>query len=233
MADTDPASGELAPVVTPQPRVSGVQFATAEYAHLPHTETCAACAQQLGESYYRAGEKKLCSGCAERVLEAFPRDTHARFTRAMLLGAGAALLGLAVYAGFTIVTHIFLGYLALGVGWLIGKAMMKGSGGVGGRRYQIAATVLTYAAISLAAVPILLAQILQNPKVQNAAATLVGVLLRYAPKLLWIGIASPFLRLQQPAQGLLGLFILFIGLRIAWRMTQARNVAIDGPYPVA
>ena len=59
-----------------------------------------------------------------------------------------------VYATFTIVTICTIGYIALAVGWLVAKAIMKGSNGIGGRRYQVAAVLLTYAAISLAAVPI-------------------------------------------------------------------------------
>jgi uncharacterized protein (DUF983 family) len=209
------------------------QFATAEYAHLPQTETCAMCGQLFGESYYRVQEKKVCSACAERVQATFPQDSHTAFTRGLLLGIGAAIVALAVYAGFTIVTHIYLGYLALGVGWFIAKAMLMGSGGVGGRRYQITAVLLTYAAISLAAIPILLHQILQSPKIHNGTGVMLGVLIHFWPRLLWYGIASPFLELSQLVQGLLGLFILFIGLRIAWQMTRTRGVAIDGPFPVA
>lgn len=231
MAETDEASGELAPGLTPPARVSGLpQFATAEYAHLPATETCAGCARRLSESYYRAGEQKLCGDCAGRLLAAFPRDSQARFTRALLLGVGAAAAGLAVYAGFTIVTHLYIGYLSLGVGWLVARAMLQGSGGVGGRRYQIAAVTLTYLSIALAEVPILVYGILHNPKIHLGAGFSFA---RSALPLLWFGISSPFQQLRQPLQGLLGLFILSIGLRIAWRMTQARSVAIDGPYPAA
>ena len=156
------------------------QFATAEYAHLPATETCTMCGRLLSESYYRVQEKKICSACAERVQETFPRDNHGAFSRALLLGVGAAVVGLAVYAGFTIVTHIYLGYLALGVGWLVAKSMMKGSGGVGGRRYQVAAVLLTYAAISLAEVPILIYHLLQTSDLQVLRRTKQGVALDLA-----------------------------------------------------
>lgn len=231
MPEMNDASGELTPAVTPNAGVSGIpQFATAEYAHLPQTETCAVCGQMLGANYYRAQQKKLCAACAERVQTAFSRDSQAAFTRALLLGAGAAVAGLAVYAGFTIVTHIYLGYLALGVGWFIAKAMLKGSGGIGGRRYQIAAVLLTYAAISMAEVPILIYGILHNPKIHVGPGFHVAQLI---PRLLWFGVASPFLQLHDPVHGLLGLFILFIGLRIAWQMTRARSVSIDGPFPNA
>ncbi len=161
-------------------------------------------------------------------------------------------LGLAFYAGFTIITHFYIGYVSLAVGWLIGKAIMKGSNGVGGRRYQITAVVLTYAAVSLAAIPIALAsrpeQTSSGTAVQNeqppaeggqavphgdsgaepkAKMSLGNALLTLA----LLGLASPFLELQDPFHGVIGLIILFVGIRIAWRLTQGRGVAdIQGPY---
>ncbi len=48
---------------------------------------------------------------------------------------------------------------------------------------------------------------------------------------LW-GIASPFLELSDPAHGLIGLVILFVGLSIAFRMTAAKPLDVDGPYKV-
>ena len=77
---------------------------------------------------------------------------HAAYMRAILFGVGAAILGMIIYATFTIVTGLIVGYVSLGVGWMVGTAMKKGSRGVGGRRYQIAAALLTYAAVSMAAV---------------------------------------------------------------------------------
>ncbi len=65
------------------------------------------------------------------------------------------MLGLAGYALIAILLQGWvISYMSIGVGWLVGTAMMKGSNGMGGRRYQIAAAVLTYAAVSMAAIPI-------------------------------------------------------------------------------
>ena len=50
--------------------------------------------------------------------------------------------------------------------------------------------------------------------------------------LLLMGIASPFLELASPGAGLIGLVILFVGLSIAFRMTKARPLDVDGPYSV-
>jgi hypothetical protein len=44
-----------------------------------------------------------------------------------------------------------------------------------------------------------------------------------------IGLASPFLDLANPAHGVIGLIILFVGIRIAWRLTAGRAVNITGP----
>jgi hypothetical protein len=48
-----------------------------------------------------------------------------------------------------------------------------------------------------------------------------------------VGIASPILDLQDPVHGLIGLVILFAGLRFAWQFTAARTVNISGPYTAA
>ena len=47
-----------------------------------------------------------------------------------------------------------------------------------------------------------------------------------------LGLASPFLELQDPVRGLIGLLILFIGIRIAWRMTAGPLLRITGPFSV-
>ena len=57
------------------------------------------------------------------------------FLKAILFGIGGAILGSLLYAAFSIATHIEIGYMAIGVAYLVGKAMMAGSGQRGGRNY--------------------------------------------------------------------------------------------------
>jgi hypothetical protein len=138
---------------------------------------CALCGRVIEGRYAMVKAKIACVSCAARerdsatrmstpvpaasrpssapVAAAVSGEESGSFARALLFGTGAAVVGLALYASFTIITHMYLGYVALAVGLMVGKAMMLGSGGVGGPRYQIAAVVLTYAAISLASIPIL------------------------------------------------------------------------------
>jgi len=92
--------------------------------------------------------------CAQAAKNAVSNDTNPTFLRAFLFGASAAVLGLVLYTTFGILVGVVAAYLSLGVGYLVGKAMMMGSRGVGGRRYQVMAVLLTYAAVTLSAVPI-------------------------------------------------------------------------------
>jgi hypothetical protein len=45
-----------------------------------------------------------------------------------------------------------------------------------------------------------------------------------------IGLASPFLELQDPFHGIIGLVILFVGIRFAWQQTAAPKIDIVGPF---
>jgi hypothetical protein len=131
------------------------QFGTAEYASTG--ETCKSCKQPISGNYYRINGLLACENCVRQVQQQMPKDSHAAYVRAVVFGIGAAVLGLVAYAGLSILLQGWqIGYMSLGVGWLVGKAMRVGSSGIGGRRYQIAAAALTYAAVSIAAVPIAL-----------------------------------------------------------------------------
>src|SRR5262245_26695043 len=89
----------------------------------------------------------------EPILE----DSNPLFMRGLLFGAGAAILGLILYSTVGIITGVEIGFMSLGVGWLVGKAILKGSRNRTGRRYQIAAALFTYFAVSVSAVPMSIA----------------------------------------------------------------------------
>src|SRR5580704_4319188 len=148
------------------------QFATAEYAG---GDVCKSCHQPISGSYYRINGSLACERCTTQLQTQLPKDNHASFVRALMFGLGAAILGLIGYAAFTIITSIRIGYISRAVGWLIGKAMRTGSRGIGGLRYQIAAALFTYAAVSMAAIPIYLSQVnklkaAKPPQVKTAPA---------------------------------------------------------------
>src|SRR5258706_2832899 len=130
------------------------QFGKAEYVGDPGTDRCVACSQPILNEYYRVNGAMVCPTCVSNVQNSLPKDTHGAFMRAVLFGCGGALLGLIFYSAFGIITGLVIGYLSLAVGYVVGKAMMMGSKGIGGRRYQVVAALLTYAAVSTSAIPV-------------------------------------------------------------------------------
>lgn len=206
------------------------QFATAEFAPNGPAMTCAACKRPIDGQYFQVNRAPVCAECAKKIQAQIPKDSHAAFVRAILFGIGGALLGFALYVSFALATGLVIGFVSLAVGFIVGKAMNLGSRGAGGRRYQLVAVLLTYLAVSLSAVPIAIHQMRQHhqahqAQVQSSAAA-VGVLTL-------LGIASPFLDLQDPVHGLIGLVILFVGIRFAWRFTAGRTISVSGPHTPA
>jgi hypothetical protein len=199
------------------------QFSTAEYSTPPKIERCHFCNSPLATEYYRVRGQAACASCAAaaRSGQAAGSDSSA-FTRALLFGIGAAIVGLVGYAAFTITTHLYVGYIALGVGYIVARAMKAGSGGLGGRPYQIAAVVLTYLAIALAEIPIALWQF--------HARIPLGKMLAASVRLLPIGLMSPILEMRSPVHGLINAVILYVGLSLAWRGAAAQRVAVEGPF---
>jgi hypothetical protein len=267
------------------------QFQKAEYAGGKSGDHCKLCNQPLGVAYWRVGQAMACQACAEKAKSDQPQDTHTAYSRAVLFGVGGAILGLVIYATFAIVTGIILGYVALAVGYIVGKAMNMGSKGLGGRRYQITAVILTYAAVSMAAIPIGITQVVkqrqaqprahahqllspgtgsnENPSVtepplasgkdvasNDSSAPPASVSSPESPypvpsaapapvraphhvnygllilSLLYAGLASPFLELaQSPFQGVIGIVILLVGIRIAWQITGGPSTTpVSGPF---
>jgi hypothetical protein len=239
------------------------QFGTAEYARKPGSNLCQFCQQPLSGTYYRVNAAPACPGCAERMRSEIDKDKHAAYVRALTYGIGAAVAGLIGYALIAILLQGWvISYMSIGVGWIVGTAMMKGSNGVGGRPYQIAAALLTYAAVSMAAVPIWIhfadekkqqrqaqqqkladeqrqleqesGQRPSEPQPAPRAAKPQVSLGTWLGRVALIGLASPFIQLQgNPFWGAMGLLILFFGMRIAWRIAGGKPFGIYGPFAYA
>ena len=151
------------------------QFGTVEYAPKPGADVCKSCNETITGPYYRINGSLACARCSEQLKNQIPKDTHTAFVRGLAFGIGGAILGLILYSTFSIVTGLEIGYVSLAVGWIIAKAIKMGSKGIGGRRYQISAAVLTYGAVSMAALPIYFSQINKEkpakpPQTQTAPA---------------------------------------------------------------
>jgi len=234
------------------------QFGTAEYVGSPGGDHCRYCHQLISGNYYRINDGMACPGCAEKARGEVAKDNHAAYLRGLSYGIGAAILGLILYATFAIVTGIVIGYISLAVGWMVGKAIMKGSNGVGGRRYQITAVLLTYAAVSMAAIPIWIHYAGEHKQKQTQQQRLEAeqrqlesdsgpqsqqvspapvkprlTLGAWLVRVMLLGLASPFVEVWEGGISfgwLIGLVILFVGMKFAWRITAGRPLEVYGPF---
>jgi hypothetical protein len=151
-----------------------------------------------------------------------PEDA-ALFKRAVIFGIGGALAAAIIDALFIASTAITTGYLALLVGWMVGKAMTIGSRGRGGRRYQVAAVVLTYLALAAAQDLVWWWFVHQKGHIPLDFQTFSW--------LFRLGLTYPFMKARNtPIFGVIGFIIMLISLRTAWRMTSGKPDVRRHPF---
>jgi hypothetical protein len=222
----------------------GLQFQTAE--PLPAASqgpACVACKQAVVKTYYHAQGAVVCETCAQRIQSGQQAPPPLSLARAVFYGAGAALAGCVLYAAVAILFKLEIGLIAIVVGVMVGKAVRHASNGMGGRPQQILAVLLTYFAISTSYLVVFIYHSVANPQsVQQRVATKIGsspapVRESKPPSfgtavvvLLLIAAAAPFLALTQGASALISLFIIFIGLQRAWKLTGRSDILVMGPY---
>lgn len=159
-------------------------------------------------SYHTLNGEVVCGDCRRRF-EASRAGGHARLPLAVLFGAGAAVLGAVIYIGVALITKLEVGLISILVGWMVGKAVKKGSGGRGGTVYQVIAVVLTY----------------------------LSILSLYALGALAEGFSGGFLALlilpvTQGLGNIIGLAIIAFGLFQAWKQAEEEQVTVLGPFEV-
>ncbi len=196
-----------------------LSFERAEYgAQSAFLTFCTWCRRGVAEELYRANDEPICGVCAARAKNVLPLDTRAVYWRTTGVGVATAIGASIAYLQLMRVLDHFaggyaMGFGAIGVGYAIGYAMRTASKGAGGRKYQVTAALLVYAAV-----------------VFPLAVELLGV--EGVP--VW---AYPFLLLTPFANmvferfqlGMLELFVVGIGVQWAWRMLQAPGLKITGP----
>jgi hypothetical protein len=207
-------------------------------------ESCAFCKKPIDDTYYHIRTRVACAKCAQSLAASKARRGGAQeFIAASLFGFGAALAGSALFAVVAYVAHLRLGLLAIVVGFMVGKAVVYGSSGCRGLRFQILAVALTYFSICSSYVPLFVAAAREHrvakiaasrsagetPGTVTPAASAAGLAIALA-LLTGLSLAAPFFELADGLGGIIGLVIVFIGLRQAWHYTRAIDIPILGPY---
>ena len=138
------------------PNSEPLQFDVAESSTLsdaPHEAHCRGCGQAIRDTYYEVNGSLVCATC--RAGLDHPRGTRLRrVLQATGLGTLAAIGGSLLYFAVAAITGREFGLVAIAVGFMVGTAVRKGSGGRGGWAYQTLAIALTYLAIISTYVPL-------------------------------------------------------------------------------
>lgn len=182
-----------------------MQFDKVELVAPAAARSCPICKLPITGEYFQIGQAIICSRCAT----AFSGSAEGRgmFLRALLFGTGAALLGTIAWVAVSRAIHSVWGFMAIGVGLLVGRAVKRGGRGLGGWPYQALAMVLTYASITCAYAAFVLAQ------VPEASPGFV------------LGLTFG----EQFSSGnIMGLIIIGIGLYEAWKIN--RLIPLSGPF---
>jgi hypothetical protein len=209
-----------------------VSFERAEFEKPATGLSCGFCQQPISDQYWQIAKRTACANCRanfERELAA--STSRASFLRAARYGALAAAAGSVAWIVISKVTGYEIGIVAIGIGFLVGKAVRKGARGFGGPRYQYLAIFLTYSAIALASLPAIFAAIAKSPHHADPPTHvgLGGFLLAWC-FVFALAYASPFLG---GLSNIMGLLIIGIGLWEAWKFTRATPIEVLGPFSLA
>jgi hypothetical protein len=220
-----------------------LQFDRAEF-----TDTqlkCAQCSSPIASVYFLLSNQKICSSCSETAKSTQSRGNASHIMSGIVYGAGAAFACCVVYAIITMTTGMQLALISIAVGYLIGKAMRKGSEGFGGRRLQVAAVVLTYLSITGSYIPLMYGEMAKveakrltaaNNGETSQAATALKTITPQGRAIVTLILATgtsflfPIFELAHPASGVIGLLILYFGLSRAWKETARDSRLLMGPY---
>jgi hypothetical protein len=182
---------------------------------------CAACGGALGARYWLANEHIVCESCSGKVQHLGADGSPlARIGMATALGLAAGAAGAAIWYAIELMTDARWDIVAIVVGFLVGAAVRRGSGGRGGLAYQALAILITYVAIALTYVPHVLAGLDVTGPLEPLQYVLV----------FGIAAAAPFLGLPK---SIIGVLIIGFALFEAWRQNKRATLVIKGPFEIA
>jgi len=216
---------------------------------------CAACRASIETEYFHVNGNCVCGRCrslAESVAET-PR-AMTPFVKAAAYGLGAGVAGAVVYYAVMAIAHLEIGIVAVLIGYMVGYAIRRAIGGRGGLRFQVLAVCLTYGSIALAYAPIAIQGAVDAGRAARSAKTASAsgkttaaadgdsasaakpsggkLLLGVAVLAGFVAVLPVLVVVGSLPSGLISAFIIFIGMRQAWKMTGTPRVEILGPFRV-
>lgn len=197
---------------------SEMQFDKAEFSQASEF-SCGACKAPISNEYFAVNQQTFCGNCAAEVSKLISGQGSGiqRFFLAVLLGTGAALLGMALYAAIMIFAQSEWALISIAVGWFVGSAVRRGSDGRGGWCYQLLAAFLTYTAICAA-----YGIAIWSQAEEYSLEFLIGIVI--------MAYGIPFMA---GFENVIGILIIGFGVWQAWQMNRLVKLEITGPHAIA
>ena len=183
---------------------------------------CSACGQPIVDQFFEINRTVVCEPCRSSIESQLRGGPGwGRIARASLFGIGAASVGTALYSAFLWFSAYDWSILAIGIGYIVGRMVRKGSGGFGGTACQMLAVVLTYGSLGMTYFMV-------------AFLPMIGArLLRIAPdeilEILVFAFQMPVIQMKESP-----IHIAFVGFALweAWKLNRPLRVVVTGPHPV-
>jgi hypothetical protein len=170
---------------------------------------------------YRIGDKAVCDRCAAAIgqMQQLNQFAAGPWFFGALFGFGAAVISGFVWALIVKATRYELGLVAIGIGFFVTRAVMRGAGGRRGPSIQVLSVLLSLLGIFVGKGLIGAWAMWDDIRKQlepGSNETLFRV---------FIFFVGPFIIFQ-------GMDLLWYGLAIweAWRIPRAIRIPIQGPY---
>lgn len=219
--------------------------------------TCRGCQQTPSDQYFDVNGEPACASCRDLLVEnAEPPRGLMPLIRTAIFGVAAAIAGAVLYYAVIAITNFEIGLAAVAIGYLVGYAIRLATFGKGGRRFQIAALVLTYWSVGLAYTPLVFSGPDEElsapaagqgtgtapatdplpdpaPGVPSDGSTLTSALTIFLLYLLAFSFALPVMVVVGSLpSGLISAAIIGFGMHQAWRMTAAPHFVVTGPFRI-
>src|SRR5262245_15741153 len=134
--------------------------------------TCVACGTAIETEYYQINGHVACATCRSRAEASAETPRGIRpLVIAGMFGLGAGLAGAVIYFAVLALLDLEVGIVAIVIGYIVGYAIPKGTGGRGGLRSRVLAVALTYGPIAMAYTSIVIKSAIEKPEPTTTSAT--------------------------------------------------------------
>jgi hypothetical protein len=179
----------------------------------PVTGVCAFCGKIIVGKIDRVESKAACDGCAAAAAVDFLED-RVLLTRGFFLGGIAALVYFLLLACLDVVLDGVRvpSFMALPVGWIVARSFALGSRGAPGLKFRLTPVIVSYLAMSLAAIPVLLLHVVDAARASGdwAVYAFLAIPLRALTSPLWVDKTNQLM-------SMVNFLFLAAGLGVAWK----------------